>query len=55
MILGSDWGSCGDQFGTRVLTWASTKWPIRILAMTGIVTASMMDLIISGSLCHLCQ
>src|SRR3989475_8463023 len=29
--------------------WASTKWPIRHLAMTGIVTAAMIDLISSGS------
>src|SRR5438067_3669765 len=28
---------------------ASTKWPIRHLAMTGIVTAAMIDLIRSGS------
>ena len=31
-------------------TWASTKWPMRHLAITGIVTASWMPEIISGSL-----
>src|SRR5712691_4884388 len=29
--------------------WASTKWPIRHLAMTGMVTAAMIDLMSSGS------
>jgi hypothetical protein len=32
------------------LACASTKWPIRTFAMTGIVTASTMDLIMAGSL-----
>jgi hypothetical protein len=31
-------------------TWHSTKWPIRALAMTGMVTVSMISLIILGSL-----
>ena len=31
-------------------TWASTKWPIRHLAMTGIETAEMIPSIMSGSL-----
>src|SRR5579875_894625 len=31
-------------------TWASAKWPIRHLAMTGIDTAAMMPSIMSGSL-----
>ncbi len=31
-------------------TWASTKWPIRHLAMTGIDTALMMPSTMSGSL-----
>ena len=30
-------------------TWHSTKWPIRAFAMTGIVTAAMISLIILGS------
>ena len=30
--------------------WASTKWPMRALAMTGIETAALMPSIISGSL-----
>src|SRR5436309_14404136 len=29
--------------------WASTKWPMRHFAMTGMVTAAMIDLISSGS------
>ena len=32
-----------------VHTWHSTKWPIRAFAMTGIVTVSMISLIIFGS------
>src|SRR5215207_10974818 len=31
-------------------TWASTKWPMRALAMTGIDTAAMIGWISSGSL-----
>ena len=31
-------------------TWASAKWPIRHLAMTGMETASMIPSIMSGSL-----
>src|SRR5204863_2974568 len=30
-------------------TWASAKWPMRALAMTGMVTAAWISLIIAGS------